>query len=301
MSIEQLNREFGIAGRLAFAAGEGGFPLIRIDSVHASALVSVYAGQVLSYQPAGEPEDLLFVSKAAYYADGKAIKGGIPVCWPWFGPDPEGLDRPAHGFVRNRMWRVLGTAVLDNGEVQVVLGLVATDETRKIWPQDFGLMLEILVGPTLGVTLTTRNTGRGAFNITQALHTYFNTGDIARVSLLGLDGTHYLDKAGDGGRRTQSGAVTVATEVDRIYTAVRYPLIIDDKALGRRIRIDASGSRTAVVWNPWREIAARMGDLDDTDYQRFLCVETANAADEVVRVLPGEEIRLGAVYSMERQ
>jgi len=301
MTIEQLNSEFGLPGQLVFVAGQGGFPVIRIDNDHATALISVYAGQVLSYRPAGEPEDLLFVSRTAYYVDGKAIKGGIPVCWPWFGPDPEGRGRPAHGFVRNRTWTVVSSAVNGAGEVTVALGLVATEETRAIWPQDFGLTLEIVIGRTLSVTLVTRNTGSEAFSITQALHTYFNTGEIGRVSVLGLDGTDYLDKAGDGSRKTQVGAVTIAAEVDRIYTGVRYPLVIEDKALERRIRVDANGSHTAVVWNPWQKIAAQMGDLDDTDYTRFLCVETANTADEVVQVLPGDESRLSATYSIERQ
>lgn len=300
MTIASLETEFGLEGQLAVVEGQGGFPLIRVENEQASALISVYAGQVLSYRPAGEAQDLLFVSKAAYYAEGKAIKGGIPVCWPWFGADPENRGRPAHGFVRNRAWNLIGTAATADGGTQVVMGLAATDETRGIWPHEFELTLEILVGRTLDVAMETRNKGGEVFSITQALHTYFLTGDIGGVSVLGLDATDYLDKTGDGGCRTQSGVVTVSAEVDRIYTGVRYPLVVEDKALGRRIRIEAGGSSTAVVWNPWQEIAARMADLDDDDYTRFICVETANAADEVIQVPPGEVCRLSATYSIER-
>lgn len=299
MTIETLNSEFGLAGQLTFVSGPGGFPQIRVDNAQATALISVYAGQVLSYRPAGEAEDLLFVSNKAYYADGKAIKGGVPVCWPWFGPDPDSQGRPAHGFVRNRLWNVLGTAAGDDGATQVRLGLAATEETRKLWPHEFGLTLEITVGSSLSLTLATHNRGSEAFSITQALHTYFHTGDIGRVAVLGLDGADYLDKAGDGSCKRQSGAVTVAAEVDRIYTGISYPLLIEDRDLRRRIRIDAGGSRTAVVWNPWQDIAARMDDLGDSDYTRFICVETANAAAEVIRVPPGETCRLSASYSSE--
>ena len=300
MTIASLNQAFGLDGQLTFITGEGGFPLIRVENRQASALISVYAGQVLSYRPAGEAHDLLFVSEAAYYAEGKAIKGGIPVCWPWFGADPENRGRPAHGFVRNRAWNVLGTGTTDAGETRITLGLEATDATRVLWPHEFALSLEILVANTLSVTLETQNRGGQAFNVTQALHTYFHTGEIDQVSVLGLDATDYLDKAGDGSCKRQSGPVTVTGEVDRIYTGVRYPLVIDDRALGRRIHIDAAGSTTAVVWNPWQAIAAGMADLDDNDYTRFICVETANAADEVVQVSPGAACRLSATYRIER-
>ena len=122
MSIDQLNTDYGIPGHLTFAAGKGGFPTIHIDNGQAKAVISVYSGQVLSFQPATEPTDLMFLSEKAYYAEGKAIKGGIPICWPWFGPDPEALGRPSHGFVRNRLWNVINTATTADGATQVILG-----------------------------------------------------------------------------------------------------------------------------------------------------------------------------------
>jgi glucose-6-phosphate 1-epimerase len=150
-------------------------------------------------------------------------------------------------------------------------------------------VLEITVGATLRLALTTRNTGEAPFHITQALHSYFAVGDIARTTVTGLDGCSYIDKAaGAGGAvRQQTGAVSFAAEVDRIYTGVPAGLAVEDGALRRAIRITAEGSHTAVVWNPWAAIAAGMADLKDDEYQRFVCVETANAADEVVTVAPG--------------
>jgi glucose-6-phosphate 1-epimerase len=299
MTVEKLNKHYAIAGQLAFEQGKGGFPVARIDNGKACALVSIYAGQVLSFKPSNHQHDLLFVSDAAYYRAGKAIKGGIPVCWPWFGPDPEDQGRAAHGFVRNRVWSVRATEALAEGDTRITLGLVDSPETRDIWPNAFDLSLAVTVGDRLRVELLSRNTGDQPFSLTQALHSYFNIGAIGQVQVLGLEDTDYLDKAGDGGRHTQSGAVRFDREVDRIYLDVRPGLIIDDAALGRRINVTCMGSHTAVVWNPWADISADMGDLRDDDYQRFVCVETANAATETIEIKPGGEYRLAADYRVE--
>ena len=296
MTITELNNTHAIPGQLEFIKGEGDFPLASIDNGKARALISVYAGQVLSFQPADQAHDLLFLSDTAYYQQGKAIKGGIPVCWPWFGADPEDRGREAHGFVRNRPWTVRATETLPNGDTRITLGLVDSAETRSIWPCAFDLSLQVTIGNELKVELLTRNTGDEPLTLSQALHSYFSVGAIGQVQVLGLEETEYLDKAGDGSCKTQSGAVRFDKEVDRIYLDVKPGLVIDDAAFGRRISITSIGSRTAVVWNPWADISAKMGDLGDDDYQRFVCVETANAATEIIEVQPGGEYRLGANY-----
>jgi len=301
MTIEQLNANFGIAGQLEFIAGKGELPMIQIKTAKANALISVHAGQVLSFQPKGEADDVMFLSSKAYYQDGKAIKGGAPICWPWFGADPEGKGRPGHGFVRNRPWNVISTEALNNGDIKVVLGLDDTPETQAVWPHAFSLRQEIIVSDTLTLALITRNTGKEKFSITQAFHTYFKVGDIAQVKILGLENCDYLDKAGGGNtQKQQSGAVTIASEVDRIYLNVGNTLTIDDAALKRRIQITSQGSKTAVVWNPWEKISKEMADLEDDDYKRLLCVETTNAADDVVEVAPDGECRLVASYRVVR-
>ncbi|MDH5552501.1 MAG: D-hexose-6-phosphate mutarotase [Nitrosomonas sp.] len=299
MNIEKLNTDHAIAGQLKFIEGKGGIPMIEVNTAKASALISIHAGQVLSYKPAGEAEDVLFLSEKAYYQSGKAIKGGAPVCWPWFGPDPEDKGRPGHGFVRNRPWNVISTEVVGNG-VKVTLGLEDTPETREIWPQSFVLKQEIVVSDSLSLTLITQNTGSEAFPITQAFHTYFKVGDISKAKVLGLEDCQYIDKVNNSEEKQQSGAVTINSEVDRIYLGVGNTMIIDDAALDRCIQIISQGNKTAVVWNPWEKISADMADLEDADYQRLLCVETTNAADDVVQVAPGGECRLVANYSVIR-
>lgn len=278
-------------------AGNGGLPMIRVGNTDADALISLYAGQVLSFTPKGAA-DLLFLSPKAYYAQGKAIKGGVPICWPWFGADPEGKGRPAHGFMRNRMWQERETRENADGSTTVILGVESSPETMAIWPHAFRLALEITVGKTLQLALVTQNTGDAAFTISQAMHTYFAVGDIARTRVTGLEGTRYIDKAADGNGaiKPQDGAITVNCEVDRIYRDVPSQLTIVDDALNRTIRIVSSGNKTAVVWNPWAKIATGMADLQDDDYTRFLCVETANAADDVIEVAAGGTFRLVAEY-----
>jgi glucose-6-phosphate 1-epimerase len=301
MNIEQLNAEYAVGDQLKFVEGTGGFPFIKIDNDKASALISVYAGQVLSFQPANDPNNLMFLSETAYYQPGKAIKGGIPICWPWFGPDPDGLGRPAHGFVRNRFWDVVGTAATPDGDAIVTLGLVDTPETRAIWPHSFNLSLKITIGDSLNLELITRNTNtnKQPFFITQAFHTYFKVGHIDQAAVLGLDGLEYIDKTDNATYKLQTGAVSIGAEVDRIYRNVQGELVIDDAALDRRIRITSQGSSTAVVWNPWAKISAEMADLKDDDYERLLCVETANADLDVVEVVPDSEFRLTANYRIE--
>ena len=297
MNFDELSR-YEIDGELQFIEIEHGFVYAEINNTRAHATVSTYSGQLLSYRPKDRQEDLLFVSDKAYYETGKAIKGGIPVCWPWFGPDPENRGRPAHGFVRNRQWQVSGSESLADGSTKIILSITDNEATHALWPHPFRLDIEITVGDTLRVELVTHNTGNDSITISQALHSYFRVGDITSVSVLGLDGINYIDKANDSARKTQAGPLTISSEVDRIYTDTSGDLTIDDASLERKIAITSSGCSTAVVWNPWVEIAASMADLDDDDYLQMLCVETANAGPETVTITAGDCYRLTAEYSI---
>lgn len=302
MDIAQANEEFGIPGVLSICAGNGGFPLIRVHNEHAQAEICGYAGQVLSYRPEDEAEDLLFVSEHAYYKPGKAIKGGIPVCWPWFGPDPLGKGRPDHGFVRARPWRLLSTETMVDGATRVRLGCRDDEATRALWPHSFALELDVTVGPSLEVDLVTRNTSEVPVTITQALHTYFKVGDVRRAQVLGLAGHEYIDKVAGAdaldNRVSQSGPINFDGPVNRIYLDSTDRLTIDDASLGRQIQVEREGSRSAVVWNPWIEQSRQMGDFGDDEYLGMVCVETTNAADDAVSIEPGATHRLESRYSI---
>lgn len=306
-NIQQLNDKFGIINQIEFIAGKGGLPCIQINNAKASALISIYAAQVLSFKPVNEPTDLMFISDNAYFQEGKAIKGGIPICWPWFGAAPQlvtnpenknKLKKPDHGFVRNRFWSVLSTEALTNGETKIVLEFEDSAQTRKIWPFSFYLSLEIVIGDSLTLQLLTRNTGNKAFSITEALHTYFNVGDATKATILGLEHTEYLNKKEDFVKVCQVGCITMTEETDHIYTDIKHQLIIDDPAFKRKIKITSSGNKNVVVWNPWAEGCAVIADLDNDDYKHFICLEVANAAADSVEILPDSEHRMKAKYSI---
>jgi len=298
MDIQQLNQDFGIANQLEVIAGEGGFPMIKVTNRNARALISIYGAQVLSYLPAGQTEDLFFLSPQSFYKEGKAIRGGIPVCWPWFGPDPKGLQRPNHGFVRNDYWQVAKTEALTEGETKISLLFSDTIKKEKTWRKPFSLMLEITVGATLRLKLTTTNNSDKSFSITQAFHSYFRVGHIKHVKVFGLEGCEYFDKLDQGEQKTQDGIVTVTEEVDRIYVDVVNNLIIEDPVFKRRIHINCPNTSTAVVWNPWSKTSQKMQDLGNSDYKQFICVEAGNVALDLIQIEPGQHYSLAAEYRL---
>ena len=196
------------------------------------------------------------------------------------------------GAATERRPGALSFVIHAGGEVVIEDGAWLRTEIEPI-------SIDICVGDSLRVALLSCNSGDKSVTISQALHTYFHVGDIGKVRVLGLDGTEYLDKVHDSTLKMQSGPVTVDGEVDRIYTGVSGDLVIDDESLARKIRIRSRGCSTAVVWNPWIETAASMGDLDDDDYRKMICVETANAGPETIEIAAGGTCRLEAEYTIE--
>lgn len=294
MNIDQLNNCYGVSDQVSFKIGNGGFPYIHINNRSASALISLYGGQILSFKPVDELTDMLFLSKKALYQHGSAIRGGIPVCWPWFGPDPKGLQRPNHGFVRNQLWTVKNTSTTDT-ETKICLQFTEADKSEKSWKQPFTLTLEFTISKTLTLKLTTENTGEKPFSITQAFHSYFNVGDINHAQVLGLEGRAYFDKLDQGREKTQGGVVVIAEEIDRIYEDIDNHLILNDTVLKRQIEIVSENCRTGIVWNPWQK---PMNDLKEHDYQHFVCVETGNVAFDLVQVPPGGKNSLLTSYKI---
>ena len=303
--LEQFNKQFSIDNHLTFSQDKGGLTVISVTTPHATATISLHGGQVLSYVPVeggnDSNHDLLFVSNNAYFQNDKAIKGGAPICWPWFAAHTEDESLPFHGFVRNQAWQVHATECRDNGDVVITLVFNDTEQTQKLWPYSFELKEVITVGASLGIDLITNNTGSQAFSLTQAIHTYFSVGDITQVKVTGLEGKPYLDKVEAFAAKSQTGPITVNKEVDRIYQQVDLPLVIHDAAFNRRIHIEHTGSATAVVWNPWVKISEKSQDLEDDSYQHFICVETANAADNIITVAPNDTCTLGVKYHIQNR
>ncbi|MCH9697892.1 MAG: D-hexose-6-phosphate mutarotase [Gammaproteobacteria bacterium] len=294
--IQHLNNQFGIAGHLKITQKNPQFAFIEVHSSLATAVVSLYGGHVLEFKPVDQNEQLLFVSNQALYQTGKAIRGGIPVCWPWFGAAPDSTG-PAHGLVRTRPWQLRKTALADDGSIDITLGIQDDAETRKIWNHRFDLSLVITINQTLSLQLITYNTGNSEFKLTQALHSYFLVGDSRSVQIKGLENLSYIDKTDDGQLKQQQGCVSISEETDRVFNTESEPrLTLLDPSLSRSTDIQSNNCRTAVVWNPWKHKSESMKDLGHSDYMRFVCIETANAGNNVIHVKPDSKFSLFAQY-----
>jgi glucose-6-phosphate 1-epimerase len=292
---ETLNSRFAIPGRLRFQDSGPGLPVAEITTPDAMARVAVQGGQVLEWQPSGQ-KPVIWVSRAAVYQPGKGVRGGVPVCWPWFG-QLEG--KGVHGFVRARMWEVRETRLDLADTVVLRLGIKGDESTRAQWDHAFDLELIVTVGAALKMELVTRNTGSAPFTITDGLHTYFRVGDIHQTKVHGLDGTAYLDKVRDFQQFTQSGPVVFSEETDRVYINTAADCLIEDPVFGRTIRVAKLGSSSSVVWNPWTEKEKGFADMAPGEYADMVCVETVNASPDEITIQPGGKHSLVAFIGIE--
>jgi D-hexose-6-phosphate mutarotase len=296
IGIDDLNARFAVPGAVRFADHALGGLVAELTSVHGAATVALLGGLATSWRPPGSDEVLWLSTSGRLDGSGRAPRGGIPVCWPWFADHPTDPSLPAHGFARRAMWEVSG-AHADRDGVHLTLTTDVGATGNAPWPHRAELSLEVSLGATLDVRLTTRNVGNAPFDLTQALHTYFRVGNVTRVEVQGLDGVSYLDKLDAFAEKRQSGPIAIDREVDRIYLGTTGAIDLVDPVLGRTIRVTRSGSTSAVVWNPWIAKAARLGDVVDADgadaYLRMLCIEAANAAPDVVTIPPGGTHTLG--------
>jgi D-hexose-6-phosphate mutarotase len=264
--------------------------IVRIQNEFAQAQISINGGQVLHFQPAGE-EKVLWMSPKSDLKPGRPIRGGIPVCWPWFGPHAERSDFPLHGFARLLPWAVVSSQKTDNGEIQLILSLQHDEYTSKFWPYRFRLVLTVTIGKELTVELTTFNEDDKEFIISEALHSYLYVQNVEKITIDGLDQIAYWDKV-DGIDKIQDGAVTITEETDHVYTNTSASCFITLPTSKRRIQIDKDDSHTTVIWNPWREKASQAPDIGESVFKEMVCVETANAFQNQIRIAPGESHRM---------
>jgi glucose-6-phosphate 1-epimerase len=282
-----LDRRHGIPGLARVVDGNGGLPKVTVTTPAATGEIYLHGGHVTSWTPAGHA-DVLFVSPRSRWEAGRAIRGGIPVCFPWFGNKADDRQAPAHGFVRTTTWMLESIRQTDNG-VDVSLAIESDGRSLALWPHAFRLVLRATFGAALRVELAAANTGETPLTFEEALHTYHAIGDATAVRIAGLDGVSYLDKVDGGRERVQEGAVTIAAETDRVYFNTAGAIDIDDLALRRRLHISKAYSRSTIVWNPWVEKARALADLQDDDWRRMVCVETANVRPDDVELRPGEQ------------
>jgi len=296
--ISALNAAWAIEGSLNFKLGKGDMPVAEINNSFAQASIALQGAHILSFVPKGEKE-LIWMSDDATFAAGKSLRGGVPICWPWFGPHASDSSLPGHGPARTVSWKPIASTTLADGSTSISLEMQQNEQVKTVCGHPLQVQLHIIVGKTLKIALETKNLGDTGFTLGQALHTYFNVSDVRKVHVEGLEGCEYLDKVDGFTRKKQDGAVTISQEVDRVYVNTGNQMRIVDEDMGRTIIIRNQGSASAIVWNPWLETAEKMGDLGHDGYLNMLCVETANALDDVVELAAGATHTMATEYCIE--
>lgn len=273
--------------RITFSESPDGLPLFKLRGDFGSARFSPQGAHLMDFTPASQPP-LLFLSKKTKLTPGNAIRGGVPIIFPWFGPRVGHPESPMHGLVRTRVWEVMTIEVPDRGPAKIRMSFEANSETQALWPHFFTLTLEFVLGEALTVRWETRNTGQAPFEFEQALHPYFPVADVKSASVEGLRGAEYLDKT-DALRlkRDTMDSVVFSGETDRLYFDTQELLTLKDPASSSEIIVEKTGSKSSVVWNPWIDKSATLSDLEDDEWKEFVCVEQANAARNSVLLPAG--------------
>jgi glucose-6-phosphate 1-epimerase len=285
--LDQLRRQFNIPGIAEVHSGRGGLPVVRMTSPSATGEMYLHGAHVTSWAPAGGDE-VLFVSQHARFENGRAIRGGVPICYPWFGALDGRPDAPAHGCVRTKAWQLDAVEHTDAG-VAVTMSTTSDDLSRGYWPGNFHVAYRVTFGASLSMDLTTENTGTTPLALQEALHTYYRVGSIHDVRIYGLEHVPYLDALDHRRERSHADVITFTSEVDRIYLGSGTPITIEAPTLDRRIAISTEHSQTTVVWNPWIRKAQTLADLGDDEWRDFVCVESCNVSPATVSLGPGEQ------------
>ena len=280
-----------------------GHACLQLKTRFGTATVALHGAHLLSWVPTGQ-RDVFWLSPQAQ-PEPAAIRGGVPVCWPWFAKQGQSASAAQHGPVRNLPWQI--SAIHDSNDDEVSLSMEPDHENSLASAApDLLVSLRITLGETLSQTLRTRNRGPQPFQLTQALHSYFSVGNATQVGIEGLTGLPYQDKLRGMATDIQRTPFALDLACDRIYShaapdssgASTHRYTLTDPVWQRRIVIDTEGSQSVVVWNPGREGARHMADVPDDGWQDFICIEAANAWPDVIVVAPSAEHRLGQTLSI---
>jgi len=285
-SVAALKERFGIPGVAEIRTGNGGLAKVVVSAPEATGEMYLHGAQVTSWISSGRNE-ALYASPNSIWQDGRAIRGGVPICFPWFGDKQGDPSAPAHGFVRTKSWELEGIESRGEG-IEVTMSTTSDDVTRKWWPFDFRLICRGTFARGLQIDLIVTNSGSSAFWFEEALHAYFAVGDAESALVHGLDATRYIDKTDNRVQKLQSGDIYITAETDRVYLDTTGPVELVDLATSRRIHIWKQSSQTTVVWNPWMEKSIALKDLGPEQWKEFVCIETANVAPLALKLGPGE-------------
>ena len=297
-TIEQLNQNYGTNGEVSFRQLPENIIIAEISNSLATASVSLYGGHILSWQPKTHSNPVLWLSDLVKFQYGKAIRGGVPICWPWFGAHPSQASLPGHGYARITHWELTLVQTLTNGATELTLSLGKSDLSEAHWHGDARLTLKLTIGDTLEIVLTTLNESEHEVTFTEGLHTYFQISDIANIRVLGVEGSDYIDLVNHNEVRTQQDAITFDGELGRIFLNNQSACVIEDSAFNRRIHIQKKGSNSTAVWNPGLAVASKMDDLGVIGWRDMVCVESANALKNKVTLEANQSHEHHAIYSV---
>jgi D-hexose-6-phosphate mutarotase len=254
-----------------------GFRTIHVDTDLATASISNFGGQILTWQPKSEINPVLWISPRAKFDGKTAIRGGVPICWPWFGEFISGKNIQNHGYARLLPWDISNIEVLACGSIFISMSLVQKADKVLQEYSELKLSINITVGESLTVELLTTNMGREPIMISEGLHTYFKIGEIDQISIKGLNPLPYFDIVKDK-KITEVSEIKFSEEFGRIYLGHKRDCVIEDPILKREILIEKSGSSDTVVWNPWAEKSQKISDIQIDGWKEFVCVESANTS-----------------------
>jgi D-hexose-6-phosphate mutarotase len=265
----------------------------------AEAQVYLHGAHVTRFQPRGQ-HPVLFVSKQSAFMPGHPIRGGVPICFPWFGARADEGPGPMHGFARLTEWQLAESRVDDEGTAHLSFQLAVDAAARALWPADAAVRYDVQIGSALRLALSVTNRSAEPIRFEEALHTYLAVSDVRQVSIEGLAGARYQDRLFPDQECTQGAEpIVIRAETDRIYAPTRATCIVHDPGWNRRLVVEKSGSDATVLWNPWIAKAKAMADFGDDEWPAMLCVETCNVRAHAVTLPPGQSHTLAAVIRVE--
>jgi glucose-6-phosphate 1-epimerase len=293
----ESDRRLEIPGIAQIVEGKGGLPEVRVTSAKATGEIYLLGANVTSWKPA-DREEVLFVSSESRWEDGRAIRGGVPICFPWFGDKAGDPKAPVHGFVRTKAWQLESIARAGDA-VTVSMFTESNEDTKRWWPAEFRLVYRATFDSELSLELEVTNIGETSLRFEEALHAYHRVGDIEKARVRGLDTVRYFDKTDSNREKTQQGEIAIVSETDRVYLNTSDSIELDDPILGRRTRVTKENSRTTVVWNPWLGKAHSLSDLADDEWMRMICIETSNVSNYSLALAPGQQHKMKALVRVE--
>jgi glucose-6-phosphate 1-epimerase len=297
LDLAQLNEHFSLPDILVFYATASGLIYADITTPQATATVYLQGAHLAAWKPKGQ-QPAIFISRKSDFAPGKAIRGGVPIAFPWFATRHDGKSGPSHGFARIQDW-TLAFAALAGDDLHLTFTLGPSEVSRNLGYDNFRLAYQLTIGRTLTMQLTVVNDATAPLVFEEALHAYYAVADIHEAIVNGLEDTTYLDKNDNVQSKVQHGAITITEPTDRVYLNTTNACVLHDTGGRRSITVAKAGSNTTIVWNPGESGARKLTDMDPTEWHEFIAIETANAAENAVTLAPGAKHVMQARISIE--